>query len=73
MAINNNNFNRLVRPLNIKYRDVFGHIPRITDYSCTREEYLDAMEKAIESKRQLSAFLVQREGRYKAGADHQEE
>lgn len=53
-------FNKLVRPLNIQYRDTFGHIPRIIDYSCTREEYLEAMKVSIESKKPLGDILTKR-------------
>lgn len=58
--MDNATFNKLVRPLNVQYRDVFGHIPRIIDYSCTREEYLEAMKASIECKNSLESFLTKR-------------
>ena len=57
----NEEFNRAVRPLNIGYRDKFGVIPRITDFSCTREEYLEAMETAVKDGRLLEDMLLVRE------------
>ena len=61
--MDNKEFNALVRPLNIKYREIFEDIPRITDYSCTREEYLQAMEISISSKIPVSMLLVRHERR----------
>ena len=60
----NATFNKLVRPLNIQYRDIFGQIPRITDYSCTREEYILALKQAIEKIIPLDIILVPYEKRY---------
>lgn len=54
-----------MKPLNIKHKKIFGYIPRITDYSCSREEYLNAMKEAIESKKPLSVILIRHESRYK--------
>lgn len=61
----NAEFNMAVRSLNIKYRDKFGVIPRITDFSCTREEYLKAMEMAIKNGKPLGDVLLVRERVYK--------
>jgi len=58
--MDNVTFNKLVRPLNVQYRDTFGHIPRIIDYSCTREEYLKALKVSIESKKPLEFILIRR-------------
>lgn len=55
----NQEFNKLVRALNVKYRDIFGSIPCITDYSCTREEYLNAMQSAVEKRIPISSLLVE--------------
>lgn len=50
-------FNALCRKLNGLYYDIFACIPCITDYVCTREEFLNAMEEAIEKKEPLEHFL----------------
>lgn len=55
----NQEFNKLVRELNVKYRDIFGSIPCITDYSCTREEYLNAMKNAVEKRIPISLLLLE--------------
>lgn len=57
----NEEFNIAVKPLNIKYRDRFGVIPRITDFSCTRTEYLEAMETAVKNEKPLEDLLLVRE------------
>lgn len=54
----NTEFNAACRKWNVLYRDIFGDIPCITDYSCTREEYLAAMEKAVESGEPLKHLLI---------------
>lgn len=54
----NAEFNNAVRPLNIKYRDRFGAIPCITDFSCTREEYLEPMEMAVKNGKPLEDMLL---------------
>lgn len=59
--MDNVTFNKQVRPLNIRYKDTFGHIPRITDYSCTREEYIEALKTSLESKKPLGSILIKRE------------
>lgn len=56
--MDNHTFNQTIRSLNIKYRDIFGHIPRITDYSCTREEYILALKQATEKFITLDKILV---------------
>lgn len=50
-------FNQAKRTLNIAYRDIFHAIPCIQDYSCSREEYLSAMKKSIESGQPIDTFL----------------
>lgn len=50
-------FNQILREKNKKYRDIFGYISCITDYSCTREEYLNALDNAVAEKKELDKFL----------------
>lgn len=62
--MDNHSFNLLIRPLNIEYRKIFGEIPRITDYSCSRDEYVAALKNAIQSKQPLSDTLISRKSQY---------
>lgn len=54
-------FNRTCRPLNLKYRDLFGSVPTIWEYSCTREEYVEALKKAIETRQLLDTLLPRKQ------------
>lgn len=53
----NKEFNKRLRLVNKQYREIFGYIPCITDYVCTREKYMDALEMAIKTKRELKEYL----------------
>lgn len=64
--MDNHSFNVQIRPLNVKYRNIFGEIPRITDYSCTRDEYITALESAIKDKHPLSDILIPRKHQYQS-------
>lgn len=54
----NEEFSQRLRQVNSKYKECFGYIPRITDYACPREEYIAAMEKAIDEGRDISEYLI---------------
>lgn len=62
--MDNHSFNLLIKPLNIEYRKIFGDIPRITDYSCSRDEYVAALKNAIQNKQPLSDILIVRKRQY---------
>ncbi len=62
--MDNHSFNTCIRPLNIKYSKIFRRIPRITDYSCTREEYVEALKQAVEKKKPLNEILISRASQY---------
>ncbi len=51
-------FGKKCRPYHIQYRDIFGEIPCYTDYACSQDEYFEALQQAIETKTELSAFLL---------------
>ena len=53
----NAEFNAQVRPLNIQYKELFQEIPCIADYACSREEFLQAMQKAVETKQEISVYV----------------
>lgn len=54
----NEEFNQRLRQINPKYKECFGYIPCITDYACSRDEYLATMEKAINEGRDISDYLI---------------
>ncbi|MCR5541104.1 MAG: hypothetical protein K6F71_09860 [Ruminococcus sp.] len=51
-------FNLSLRPLNRAYRDIFHEIPCIQNYSCTRDEYVAALKKSIETGKPIDTYLV---------------
>lgn len=57
----NIDFNKSLRELNGRYKEIFGYIPCIKDYVCTREEYVKAMEKAVDTNKILSRYLVEQD------------
>lgn len=50
-------FVRTCQPLNIEYRDMFNYIPDPADYHCTREQFLEALQKAVATKSEIDSFL----------------
>lgn len=50
-------FGKLCQPLNKKYKKLFGYIPHQMDYSCTREEYIEALSLAISEQKEIFHFL----------------
>ena len=50
-------FNDAIRADNKAYRELFGYIPCITDYSCSREEYIIALKEAISRKKEVKCIL----------------
>ena len=50
-------FAAAIKPYNIKYCEMFGYIPKITDFSCGREEYIEALKKSIDEKISLD-FII---------------
>ena len=50
-------FGKVCQPLNKKYNELFGYIPHHDDFPCTREEYVDALTKAITQKKEVFYFL----------------
>ncbi len=45
------------RPLNAKYKELFGVVPTLSDYECTYEQYLNALTKAVFEQRPLEEYL----------------
>lgn len=59
--MNSIEFGKLCRPLNVSYREIFGVVPCRGDYVCTQEEYLAALKKAVEEKKELTNYVKKRE------------
>ncbi len=55
--MDNKEFNAKKRVLNKEYAAIFGTIPCMQDYSCTREEYLEALKTAIQNNCQIDKLL----------------
>jgi len=63
--MDNHSFNMRIRPLNIEYRKIFGKIPCITDYSCSRDEYILALKQATEFAIPIDQILVSYKKKWK--------
>ena len=55
--MDNQTFNKTKRELNRQYAEIFGEIPCIQDYSCTRDEFIDALNTAIISNVKIDKLL----------------
>ena len=53
-------FGKKCRTYNIQYRDLFGYVPCREDYSCSQEEFLEALLKSIETKKDINMFLIKK-------------
>ena len=51
-------FKNSIRTINLEYKKIFGCIPCIENYSCTQEEYKNALWKAVHEKKELSEYLI---------------
>lgn len=54
-------FEVLCRPLNLKYRALFGTMPSPTDYHGGRDIFLAALRRAVEEEMPLDAYLQRRD------------
>lgn len=50
-------FNKSIRNLNKLYRALFGSIPCIQNFSCSRESYINALRKSVEDKVRIETLL----------------
>ncbi len=50
-------FVKACQPWNIKYQDLFHSIPDPADYHCTREQFLQALQRAVETKMEIDRLL----------------
>lgn len=51
-------FSDAIREYNKQYRELFGYIPSIKDYSCTQEAYINALAYAVRDKKELYNYLI---------------
>lgn len=56
------------KPLNKAYKELFGYIPNQFDFNCSREEYLNALEKSVLDKKRIEYYLEQISGKYSDSA-----
>lgn len=55
--MNSIEFGKKCRPINIKYREIFGYVPCYKNYKCSQQEYYDALVKAVETKQEITNFI----------------
>lgn len=55
--MNNIEFGKKCQPLNKKYYELFKYIPTPSDYIATREEYLVALQSAVDNEVEISTIL----------------
>ena len=51
-------FKNSIRTFNMEYKKIFGYIPCIENYSCTQDEYRDALIRSIQDKKEISEYLI---------------
>lgn len=55
--MNSIEFGKKCRPMNVKYREIFGYVPYYKNYKCSQQEYYDALVKAVETKQEITNFI----------------
>lgn len=50
-------FNKEMRQLNKAYCDMFGVVPCIQEFDCSREDYIEALKKAVSTKTEIEKLL----------------
>ena len=58
--MNNVEFNKMLRPYNKEYRDLFGYVPCHASYICSHDEYFEALKKSIEEKKEIEQYISKR-------------
>lgn len=58
--MNSIEFGKKCHSYNIKYRDIFGYVPCKDDYSCTQEEFMEALVKSIKDQKEIDTFLARK-------------
>ncbi|MBE5861927.1 MAG: hypothetical protein IKQ25_09130 [Lachnospiraceae bacterium] len=55
--MNSIEFGRKCQPFNKEYKELFGKVPCPDDYACNRDEFFDALKKAIETKTEIEKLV----------------
>lgn len=55
--MNHIEFAKKCQPLNKKYYELYGDIPIVIHYVATKEEYLIALQKAVNNKVKIETYL----------------
>ena len=55
--MNSIEFRKKCRPMNIKYREIFGYVNKNKNYKCSQQEYYDALVKSVETKQEITNFI----------------
>lgn len=53
-------FGKKCRPHLAQYRDIFGEVPKYSEFECTQDQFLQALLRAIETKVKISTLLKKR-------------
>ncbi len=53
-------FGKKCRPYLAQYRDIFGEVPKFSEFECNQDEFLEALLRAIETKVNISTLLKKR-------------
>ncbi len=53
-------FGKKCRPHLAQYRDIFGEVPKYSEFACNQDEFLQALLHAIEIKVNISTLLKKR-------------
>ena len=55
--MNNEKFNEIIKLKNAEYKNKFGYIPTINEFLCSREQFIEAIERAIETGLDIESFI----------------
>ena len=53
-------FGKKCRPHLAQYRDIFGEVPKFSEFECTQDQFLQALLCAIKTKVNISTLLKKR-------------
>lgn len=53
-------FGKKCRPHLAQYRDIFGEVPKYSEFECNQDEFLEALLRAIKTRVHISTLLKKR-------------
>lgn len=65
--MNSIEFGKKCKLYNIQYRDIFGYVPCRDDYSCSQDEYFQALLKAISTHTEIDNIIPPKNKSLKEG------